>query len=239
MTAQHSPFLMLGGIVPCPGGWLVMPARLANATVIMEPSVVLPTLTEVLDYKPTFEAAAIHAPIGLHDSPVEPYRPCDAEAREIVGWPRLVAIRPVPSRAALRAESLEAARALEPWLTKDDLRWFRWWREAEVAFQPFHQRTWFASHPELSFFMMNGDEQLTSSPYSADGHAQRRKLVLERMQGTEDLLDGIPPVGAGHVHVLRAAALLWTARRATGRAVNRLPADPTWDDTGLRMELVR
>jgi hypothetical protein len=33
--------------------------------------------------------------------------------------------------------------------------------------------------------------------------------------------------------------MLFTGRRASGRAVNRLPADPTWDIAGLRMELVR
>mgnify|MGYP003335920693 CR=1 FL=1 len=29
------------------------------------------------------------------------------------------------------------------------------------------------------------------------------------------------------------------ARRAAGRAMNRLPVDPTWDTNGMRMELVR
>jgi predicted RNase H-like nuclease len=39
--------------------------------------------------------------------------------------------------------------------------------------------------------------------------------------------------------MLQATGLLWTARRAAGRAMNRLPAEPTWDSSGLRMELVR
>jgi hypothetical protein len=39
--------------------------------------------------------------------------------------------------------------------------------------------------------------------------------------------------------MLQAAAMLWTARRASGRAVSRLPFDPTWDATGLRIEIVR
>jgi predicted RNase H-like nuclease len=48
-----------------------------------------------------------------------------------------------------------------------------------------------------------------------------------------------PPAGCGQIHLLQAAGLLWTARRAAGRAVNRLPADPNWDTCGLRMEMVR
>ena len=46
----------------------------------------------------------------------------------------------MPSRAALRAQTREAAREIEPWLTNDDFRRFKWWREAEREFQPFHQR---------------------------------------------------------------------------------------------------
>lgn len=239
MPAQRAPYDVLGGVVPCPGGWLVLPGRLANATVIMEEPLVLPTLVDVLDYKPAFDAAGIHAPMGFHDAPTAPFRACDAEARNFVGWPRMVALRPVPSRAALRAASPEEALALEPWLTRDDLRWFRWWREAEEQFQPFHQRVWFSSHPELSFFMMNGDQPLPSSPYQANGQRDRRKLIIDRIPGCDEVLDAPAPEGAGTVHLLRAGALLWTARRASGRAVNRLPTDPTWDDTGLRMELVR
>ena len=34
---------------------------------------------------------------------------------------------------------------IKPWLTKDDLRRFRWMKEAEREFQPFHQRNWFAA----------------------------------------------------------------------------------------------
>jgi hypothetical protein len=36
-----------------------------------------------------------------------------------------------------------------------------------------------------------------------------------------------------------SAAMLWTARRASGRAISRLPMDPEWDDGGIRIELVR
>jgi predicted RNase H-like nuclease len=39
--------------------------------------------------------------------------------------------------------------------------------------------------------------------------------------------------------MVEATGLLWTARRAAGRAMQRLPLDPNWDSTGMRMELVR
>lgn len=237
--APKVPYKMLGGVVPCPGGWLVLPARLAAVTVIVEEPMVLNTLVEVLDFKPRFEAAAIFAPVGFEDEPIGPYRPCDAEARQMVGWPRLAAIKPIPSRAALRAKTREEARELEPWLTNDDFRRWKWIREAEQEFQPFHQRNWFAAHPDLSFYVLNGDKPITSSPYQPDGVYERLNLIKSKLPGVEDAVTATPPAGAGQFHLLQAAGLLWTARRAAGRAVNRLPADPNWDNAGLRMELVR
>lgn len=233
------PYKMLGGVTPCPGGWLILPARLAGVTVIVEEPMVVKTLIEVLEFKPKFEAAAIYAPVGFEDEPAGPYRPCDGEAREMVGWPRLVAIKPIPSRAALFAPTREAALELEPWLTKDDLRRFRWIREAVTEFQPFHQRNWFAAHPDLSFFVLNGDQPLTSSPHLREGVLERMNLIKGKLPGVEEVVTATPPAGAGQLHLLQAAGLLWTARRAAGRAVNRLPMDPNWDSTGLRMELVR
>jgi len=237
--APKVPYKMLGGVVPCPGGWLVLPARLAAVTVIVEEPMVLNTLVEVLDFKPRFEAAAIFAPVGFEDEPIGPYRPCDAEARQMVGWPRLAAIKPIPSRAALRAKTREDAKELEPWLTNDDFRRWKWIREAEQEFQPFHQRNWFAAHPDLSFYVLNGDKPITSSPYQTDGVYERLNLIKSKLPGVEDAVTATPPAGAGQFHLLQAAGLLWTARRAAGRAVNRLPADPNWDNAGLRMELVR
>ncbi len=239
MAMQQLPYKMLGGVVPCPGGWLILPARLAGVTVIVEDAMVMKTLYDVLDFKPKFEAAAIWAPVGFADEPAGPFRQCDLEAQEMVGWPRLVAVRPTPSRAALRAPTREDALRVEPWLTKDDLRRFKWIREAETEFQPFHQRNWFAAHPDLSFYVLNGDRPVTSSPYQEDGLIERIHLIRSKLPGVEEAVTRTPPAGAGQVHLLQAAGLLWTARRAAGRAINRLPVDPTWDSTGLRMELVR
>lgn len=238
--ASHRPAItLIAGVTPCPAGWLVLPARLSGITVVLDDPVVLHSLIDVMDYKPTFDTAAIEVPIGWFDEPAAPYRNCDAAARDLVGWPRAAALFSVPSRAALRAPTFAAAKAIEPWITRSDWRRFRWIREAEAEIQPFHQRKWFSAHSDLSYVSLNGDEPLNSSPYQDDGVAERRELLRRRMPGTEDVLDRDPPVGAARVHLVRAAGLLWTARRAFGRAATRLPTDSDWDSTGLRMELVR
>jgi predicted RNase H-like nuclease len=239
MAATRLPYKTLGGIVPCPGGWLIAPARLAGVTVVAEDPEVVKTLIDVLEYKPRFDAAAIHCTIGFQDVPSGPYRPCDEEARALVGWPRQLAIRPTPSRAALNAPTREAALELEPWLTRDDLRRFKQLREAERELQPFHQRAFFAAHPDLTFVQMNDDRPLLTSPYQQDGVLERMALIRNKMPGVEEIVTRTPPNGAAQVHMLQATGLLWTARRAAGRAMNRLPAEPGWDSSGMRMELVR
>src|SRR5215213_2221024 len=103
MVAKKMPYKWLAGITPCPGGWLIAPARLANVTMIAEEPMVLRTLDEVVDFRPKFDAAAINCPLGYPDEPDPEMRfgACERQARNMIGWPRRVALRPIPSRAAL------------------------------------------------------------------------------------------------------------------------------------------
>jgi predicted RNase H-like nuclease len=238
VPAQPKPYKDIAGVTPCPGGWLVLPARLSGVTVAAEEAFVLPKLFEVLDYRPTFDSAAVYAPMGLFDEPSGQYRPCDREARDYVGWPRLVAIHGTPCRTALESSPSDARR-MEEWMTKHDVRRLRWLREAAREFQPFHTRKFVSAHPDVSFTAMNGDEPLETSPYHEDGRQDRLELIRERLPGVDDVVMRTPPAGAAPVHMLQAGALLWTARRASGRAISRMPMDPTWDDAGIRMEIVR
>ncbi|HSM67153.1 MAG TPA: hypothetical protein VK860_12665, partial [Ilumatobacteraceae bacterium] len=80
---------------------------------------------------------------------------------------------------------------------------------------------------------------LATSPYHEDGRLERLELIRERLPGVDEVVTRTPPNGAGGVHLLQAAAMLFTARRASGRAISRMPIDPIWDETGMRMEIVR
>lgn len=235
---KQLPYKWLGGITPCPKGWLVVPARLAGVTVVVEDPFVLSTLMEVVDFRPKFDAAAINIPMGFKDVPARG-GPCENEAKDLVGWPRLVGIRPIPSRAALHAPSKAKAREIEPWLTNDDFRRFRWLRQASETFQPFHQRNFYSANPDLSYTQLNEDRPLKTSPFHQEGVVERMALIRNKLPGVEEVIMRTPPEGAGQVHIVQAAGLLWTARRASGRAINRLPAEPGWDESGLRLELVR
>ena len=157
----------------------------------------------------------------------------------MVGWPRRVSLRPVPSRPALFAKSRKEALQLEPWLTRNDFRHFRWMKEAATEIQPFHSRSVYSGNAALSFQHLNGDVPLATSPYHEDGRVERLELIRAKLPGVDDVVERVPPDGAGQVHMYEAAAMLWTARRASGRAISRLPMDPEWDEGGIRIELVR
>ena len=150
----------------------------------------------------------------------------------------MVAINGTPSRAAIGASNREVMD-IEPWMTKHDVRRMRWVREAARELQPYHSRSFFSAHPDVSFTAMNSDEPLATSPHHEDGRLERLELIRERLPGVDDVVTRTPPDGAGGVHMLQAAALLFSARRAAGRGISRMPLDPMWDDTGIRMEIVR
>ncbi len=239
MAVKKLPYKNLAGVTPCPAGWLVLPGRMAGITVTAEDAFIVKKLFEVLDWRPKFDAAGINAPMGLSDHANGPFRKCDEEAREYVGWPRVVGINGVPSREAFQADTKQEMKELEPWMTKHDFRRLRWLRECARELQPYHSRSFFPAHPDVSFTAMNGDMPLSTSPYHEDGRLERLELLRQQLPGIDEVVMRTPPDGCAPVHMIQAGAMLWTARRGSGRAISRFPLDPLWDDLGMRVELVR
>ena len=211
-------------MVPCPGGWLVQPARLIGVTIVTEEPFVLDTLEEVIDYRPSYSILALGAAIGFSDAPIGGYRACDLEARRLLGWPRRLTVPPVPCLGALHAKTLAEAVRLEPWVTPLGFRRFRWLKEIDEVIQPYHQRRVFSTVPDMSFYLVNSDRPTSTSVYWKDGPAERLRLLRERLPGLQAVAQSRPPKGAAMQHVMSAAGLLWTARRITGKAITRLPA---------------
>jgi predicted RNase H-like nuclease len=232
------PYTTVAGAVPCARGWLTIPGRFQSVALAAEEPEIHGALADVLDRRPTFADIALHVPIGLADAPSGGSRPCDDAAREALGWPRRVAVDPVPCRAALLAPSFADAQAIEPWLTRRMWRRLHWAREAVHEVQPYHQRRVYSGHPELTFRLLNSDLPLHTSPFWDEGVQERLALVTSRVPGIEVHVKD-PPDGVTPLQVLGAAAMLWTARRVAGRVVHRLPDDATWDAAGMRTELVR
>ena len=233
------PYQTLAGVVPCHGGWLAAAAKLQGITLSPEPPQVFASILDVVDYKPAYQVIALFAPIGLLDKFSKGGRTCDREARRVLQWPRSGAILSAPARSVLVCRTLGEARdasggRLSP------VTWRQWRRFAEVDAHvaPYWQRNVFEVHPELAFFQLNDDKPVRYSKHTRVGQDERRGLLTPRFPGVERILDA--RVGrVSRAQLLDAAACLWTARRITSRAVQRLPEDPEWDSLGLRMEIVR
>jgi predicted RNase H-like nuclease len=226
------PYKLLAGVEPCPDGWLVVTGKLQGVTLFPEPAQVLGKLTEILDYRPSFEVVAIHVPIGLPGELAPGGRACDREARRLLGRRRAAAIMSPPPRSVLGAdlqpEGLSAvARVLLPRI-----------QEAHREIASYHQRLVYEVHPELGFYDLNGDRPLRYAKRTTMGREERLKLLSDRIPGVERVLENRPETVALPA-LLDACVNLWTARRIAARAVKRLPEVPEWNEDGLRMELVR
>ncbi len=225
------PYDLLAGVVPCKKGWLVVRGKLVGISLNPEPGEVVAHFTEVIDHSPAYSVVAVMAPIGLGQRWVPKGRRCDREARQLLGWPHLGAISSPPGRL----DRAEGAPDVGDVMSR---RFRRAIAELDGEMQPYRQRTVYAVHSDLSFFQLNEDRPPRYSKKSAAGLAERRDMLIRRMAGVERVLDAQVP-GATERQLVDGAMALWTARRIAARAVARLPADPEWDEEGLRMEWVR
>ncbi len=233
------PYHPVAGVVPCARGWLVASAKVQGATMAPEEPQVMAEFTDVLDYKPAYEAIALFTPIGLPDELSADGRACEREARTLLGPRRASTIISSPPRSVLDRPTYEdAVAAGEGGLSP--VRWRQRRRILEVDDQiaPYWQRKVFEVHPELTFFQLNEDVSLVFGKRTFAGATERRTHLERRLPGVARILDARVR-GVRRHQLLDAAACLWTARRILARAVARLPEHPEWNSQGLRMEIVR
>jgi predicted RNase H-like nuclease len=211
----------------------VASAKVQGSTFAPEEPVFVPSFVEVLDTRPAFAVIAVNAPIGYLDETVVGGRRCDREARALLG-PRGSSIQSAPVRVSadqdleLRGEHLDAITiALLPR-----------YREVAAEMTPFRQRDVYEVHSDLCFYQMNGEQPVASTKNSEQGSADRRGLLIRSLPEVTRILDA-EVAGVSQTHLIDAAAFLWTARRIFQHAAVRIPADPEWDETGLRMEIFR
>jgi predicted RNase H-like nuclease len=235
-SGPELPYRPIAGVEPCPGGWLVVGARLMGITAHPEEPQVFATFADLLDYRPSFEVIAIHCHLSFPEEDTQGGRTCDKQARQLLGWPRSGAIGSPPSRHYLATGDLEART--QKGLNPINARMMKRYAEVAAEMQPYRQRQVFEVHPELSFYQLNDDKPMKHSKHTEAGVAERLALVSKRIPGVETVLEADLP-GVTMAHLLDATADMVTARRIAARAVTRLPEDPEWDENGVRMELLR
>jgi predicted RNase H-like nuclease len=228
------PYEVVAGVKPCPGGWLVASAKLHGTTFAPEELRIVDTFVDVLDQRPSFAVIAIDAPIGYLEDRAPGGRHCDRQARAILGPRRGAAVRSAPTRDQVEGGADVSMDGLSAVTRKLMPRY----REVAAEMAPYRQRHVFEVNAELSFFQLNEDQALSYSKRTEAGQEERLALLSKRIPGGERVIEAELP-GVPRSHMLDVAAFLWTARRVYAKAATRIPEDPEWDESGLRMELVR
>lgn len=234
------PYSLVGSTTPWGSRWVVATARIIGATFVAEPPRLFESFLSVLEDRPSLDSIVVNAPVGYRDTVDEGYRTCDVDARAMLG-PRWYTVRRAPCREALEPTHVWPDRVLDA-VTATLLPRYR---EVAAEMMSYRQRVVYEGHPELSFYHLNGEVPMRYPKSRPEGHEERRELLLRRIPGIDAIIDAkendelddevrrIP-----EAHLLDAAALLWTARRAFGKAATRIPREAEWDTEGLRTEII-
>jgi predicted RNase H-like nuclease len=212
----------VAGVDGCRGGWVVVHEGRAA---------VHEDFTGVVGALPDDAVVAVDIPIGLADRHEPGGRDVDRAARRQLG-PKHSSVFSAPPRSVLGARTLADARRRGGRLTLQAMNLLPRIEDVDTVITPELQSRVFEVHPELSFAAMDGGAPVLAPKRSATG-ARRRQHLLARVGVA------VPerPPGAALDDVLDGCALAWSARRIADGFASRIPALPTCDARGLRMEI--
>jgi predicted RNase H-like nuclease len=231
---------VLAGMDGCPGGWICVVRHLTTDHLQAH---ILSDISEIAALAPKPDIVMIDIPIGLAQSGP---RLCDLEARRVLGRPRSSSVFPAPIRPCLAAASYEDACAIRMRIEGKKMS-----RQAWAILRKVDQVDRFLSlnrdwqtrirevHPELSFHCWNFGTSMAHRKKSAEGFAERERLVRANFGKTcLQLGDTLPAGQFGRDDLMDAFAALWTAERVIRGTALIVPANPPADDFGLRMEIL-
>ena len=191
--------------------------------------------------RPVPAVIGIDIPMGLCESGP---RPCEQEARKLLGRPRSSSVFPVPPRPLLGAHSYRGACSLglridgrkinrQTWNIMGKIREADGFLQAHRAYRARTREV----HPELSFRGWAGSA-MAHGKKTAEGRAERETLVASVFGPAVAGASACPFRGGWSFDdLLDAFAVLWTAQHiARGRAT-AVPAHPSKDRLGLRMAI--
>lgn len=204
---------------------------------------VLPSVLAVTKFAGPDACYAWDIPIGL--PPAGP-RECDRLVRRALGPGRGSSVFPAPIRpqlaAATHADACEIGQqadgrkiSVQGWNLVPKIREL----DTLLQQQPGLRLQVHEVHPELTFQTINHDTRLAGGKKSADGAADRARLLVQEFPGLdlEDLLARYPRSACQPDDLLDALACLWTAGRiAAGYATVR-PSPAPVDEFGIRMAI--
>jgi predicted RNase H-like nuclease len=188
---------------------------------------------------------AVDMPIGL---PERSGRPPEREVRAKLGE-RRSSVFAVPAEKAVHCADYDEACQVNflnsnppRHVSKQCFHLFPKMREIDALVMPHHQSRIYESHPELAFWVMNGEaplplpKKVKGQPY-APGLALRQALLRKNGVPVDGLVNHYRRRDVGADDLLDACACTFVAWRILNRRSIRFPANPPLNARGLRMEI--
>jgi predicted RNase H-like nuclease len=241
MIEQVGSMRLICGADGCKAGWIAIFRDLDTEAVSWR---LCNTAHELMYGEPAPQVIAIDIPIGLPD---RGSRPCDQQARRLLGPGRGSSVFPAPIRPVLAATSYMEACQIGLQVEGKKLSRQAWaicYKIRDVD-QLIHQDPGLKArvsevHPEVSFYFLAGNRPLQHNKKRKEGRTERQKL-LEDVFG-EQLHDVLAQCRerkkVGEDDILDAFVALWTAERITSGKAQTIPPVPPEDSFGLPMQIV-
>lgn len=230
---------LVAGVDGCPAGWIAVlwdgEAHIASK--------LCPSFTDVMALPA--EIIAVDMPIGL---PERSGRPPERAVRARLGE-RRSSVFAVPSRNAIYCEDYAQACRVnlihsDPprKVSKQCFHIFPKMREIDALITPELQARIHESHPELAFWVMNGETPLSlpkkvKSALYGPGLDLRRTLLRQAGLPIDILNSDYRRRDVGADDLLDACACAFVAWRIRNGRSMRFPQDPPRNARGLRMEI--
>jgi len=243
---SNSDSMKVAGVDGCRAGWIVATVSLKNKAkgfdrLILDKFAIVKDFAEVIKRAKDSEIICVDIPVGLSDN--EHQRLCDVQARRMLGRPRASSIFTPPSRYCLWAVNYEQASSINlkytgRKLNKQSYNLIPKIHEVDDLMTPKLHKKVREIHPEIGFFVLNGQKAIVENKKSVRGRTKRLKL-LDRIFGhIRSHLRKASNSGYSTDDALDAAVAAWTAAQAVRGRSFTLPERPETDGRGLRMEIL-
>lgn len=205
------------------------------------------TINELVTAFSNAERILIDVPIGLPwaDAPI---RPCDRLARRVLGRPRRSSVFPVPTREALAADGIEAARKINRMIIGRSVGAQTWGISPKINevdrfllnVRKQAQRIR-EVHPEVCFWALADRKPMKYRKTSVEGRNERLHILQKYEHGVASLLDdALSKTLRKQVQaddILDASVAFVTAEGNRGELAS-MSGEPLHDPMGLPMEML-